>query len=138
MSDISNIHLDRLHGQLGDLVYEMTRIQFLHFGPPKTWSPAMNIYHCENCISVCADLAGVDKDEVDLHIEPRRLVLRGRRRAPEPERTAGKTVLVLAMEIDYGRFEREVLLPVDVDIGRVTAEQKNGLLWICLPLRAAA
>jgi HSP20 family molecular chaperone IbpA len=42
------------------------------------------------------------------------------------------------MEIDYGPFEREVLLPSDVAPERVTAEQRNGLLWVYLPFQSHA
>ena len=42
---------------------------------------------------------------------------------------------MIAMEIDYGPFEREVRLPDEVDVKKVHAEQKNGLLWIHLPLK---
>jgi len=44
----------------------------------------------------------------------------------------------LAMEIDHGPFQREIILPVEVDPNRVIAEQRNGLLWIYLPLRPNA
>jgi HSP20 family molecular chaperone IbpA len=39
------------------------------------------------------------------------------------------------MEIDYGAFEREILLPVKVDVEQVSAEQDKGMLWITLPLK---
>jgi len=39
------------------------------------------------------------------------------------------------MEIDYGAFEREVPLPAEVEIDKAHAEQRNGLLWISLPLK---
>jgi HSP20 family molecular chaperone IbpA len=39
------------------------------------------------------------------------------------------------MEIDYGPFEREVILPADVEVNKAHAEQRNGLLWISLPLK---
>jgi HSP20 family molecular chaperone IbpA len=42
---------------------------------------------------------------------------------------------LLAMEIDYGPFEREVLLPDQVEINEAHAEQRNGLLWISLPIK---
>jgi HSP20 family molecular chaperone IbpA len=35
-------------------------------------------------------------------------------------------------------FAREIALPAEVETGRVTAEQKNGFLWIYLPLRTQA
>jgi len=55
---------------------------------------------------------------------------------PEPTHAEGRAVQLLAMEIDYGPFEREVHLPEVVDIERVHAEQRNGLLWISLPLKS--
>lgn len=137
MSD-SSFHLQRLHGKLGDLVYEMTKVHFCSFGPEQAWRPALNVYRCEHGMAVCADLAGVDKREIDLQVEPRRLLLRGRREAPEPESDTHKPVHVLAMEIDYGSFERELALPEEVDGDAVTAEQRNGLLWIYLPFRPHA
>jgi HSP20 family molecular chaperone IbpA len=38
------------------------------------------------------------------------------------------------MEIDQGAFEREIVLPVEVEPEQVRAEQREGLLWIWLPL----
>jgi HSP20 family molecular chaperone IbpA len=40
------------------------------------------------------------------------------------------------MEIECGRFGREIVLPAIVDRRRVTAKQENGLLWIILPLES--
>lgn len=138
MNDIHGIHLKRLHTQLGDVVQEMTKVQFSRFSRTQSWSPALNLYRCENCLVICADLAGVDGAAIDLEVEPRRLLLRGRREAPEPGEGSHKPVQVLAMEIDYGEFVREVRFPVDVEVRRVSAEQKNGLLWIYVPLRPTA
>ena len=42
---------------------------------------------------------------------------------------------MIAMEIDYGPFEREIALPDQVEAKKVHAEQKNGFLWIHLPLK---
>ena len=42
---------------------------------------------------------------------------------------------MIAFEIDYGPFERVVELPLPVDVARVQAEQRNGLLWIELPFK---
>jgi len=54
---------------------------------------------------------------------------------PEPSHAEGRAVQLLAMEIDYGPFEREVSLPVEVEIDKAEAEQRNGLLWISLPVK---
>ncbi len=136
MENNHSIRLRRLQGQLGDVVYQMTKVQFSRFSAPETWQPALNAYRCEHCVVICVDLAGVDRDQIQLEVTPTRLSLRGQRRPPEPE--PHKPVQILAMEIDYGRFERVVTLPSDTQPDKVTAEQRNGLLWIYLPLRCHA
>ena len=139
MSEISKAHLQRLHGRVGELVYEMTKLRFSHFKAAVPWAPSINVYRCERCIAVCADLAGVEKDTIELKVEPQRLLIRGQRAAPEPAGEMCKAVQVLAIEIDYGPFERELLVsPMTIDTAHVSATHKNGLLWIYLPLLAEA
>ena len=102
---------------------------------PKTWRPAINAYRCEKCITICVDLAGVERSDIDLTIEAQLLSIRGVRDVPEPRGKEDPAVQMIAMEIDYGPFEREIALPDEVDAKKVHAEQKDGLLWIHLPLK---
>ena len=134
MDPIKNIKLRWLHGALHDLTSELSRLQFSRFAA-HAWEPAINAYRCEESIRVCVDLAGVDRALIDLIVEPRRLVIRGTRELPEPTGDEGCALQLLAMEIDYGPFIREVPLPADVEIEQAYAEQRNGLLWISLPLK---
>lgn len=100
--------------------------------PHAPWQPPMNAYLCDKSIRVCFDLAGVDKQHIDIQIEPGRLVVRGVRKAQEPAEHYPQQIL--AMEIDHGPFRRELRLPAQVLRDEVTAEHHNGLLWINLPL----
>jgi HSP20 family protein len=133
MDPIKNIKLRWLHGALHDITYELSRSQFSRFA--HAWQPAINAYRCEACIRICVDLAGVDRSVIDLTVEPRRVVIRGTRELPEPRNTEEQTLQLLAMEIDYGPFKREVSLPAEVEVDDAHAEQRNGLLWISLPLK---
>jgi HSP20 family protein len=135
MEPIRTIKLRWLHGALGDLSYHLTRVQFCQFAQP-AWQPAINAYRCETCVRVCVDLAGVEKSLIDLTVEPQRLRLHGTREVPEPSDAEGRALQTIAMEIDYGPFERELQLPSEIDVDGVTAEQQNGLLWIILPLKS--
>jgi len=134
MDPTRNIKLRWMHGMLHDVTSELARLHFSRVGS-HTWEPAINAYRCDKCIRVCVDLAGVDRSRIDLTVEPERLILRGVRDVPEPTHEEGRAVQLLAMEIDYGPFEREVSLSASVDIEKVHAEQRNGLLWISLPLK---
>jgi HSP20 family protein len=115
-------------------IAEQVRPSALSQFNPQSWRPAINAYHCDQVIRVCVDLAGVDQFEVK--VQSRKLLIRGQRHAPEPMEPEKKGARVLALEIDYGPFEREIYLEPEVDPDRVVTEQKNGLLWIVLPLSA--
>ena len=117
-----------LHGTLRGVT--VMQVQLWQAGRP-TWQPPINAFRCAAGIRICADLAGVAKETIDLTVEPRRVVVRGQREAPEPEDV--QALQVLALEIDYGPFEREIALPAEVNMAEARAEQVNGLLWISLP-----
>ena len=134
MDPINSIKLRWLHGALHDVTYELARSQFSQFGP-HTWQPAINAYRCRSAVRICVDLAGGGRKQIDLTVEARRVLIRGARELPEPSHAEGRAVQLLAMEIDYGPFEREVQLPVEVEIDKAEAEQRNGLLWISLPVK---
>ena len=134
MDSIRTIRLRWLHGTLTEATRELAHLSVARFGP-HAWRPAINAYRSESGFRVCVDLAGVDKSLIDLTVSQQRLTIRGVREVPEPDDESGPTLQMIAMEIDYGPFEREIQLPDDVDVEKVYAEQKNGLLWIHLPLK---
>ena len=80
-------------------------------------------------------MAGVDKTAIDLTVQERHLSIRGTREVPEPTDVDRCSLQTIAMEIDYGAFQRDIRLPADVDVDQIHADQKNGLLWIHLPLK---
>lgn len=119
---------------------------YFGFLPNEVWTPNVNLYETEHDYLVCVDLAGVDKEKIDITVHEQRLVLRGARMVPqcpsaqdgapdgEPDQSRDHTrVRVHLMEIDHGAFSREVELPHDVHTERITARYIDGLLWIDLP-----
>lgn len=134
MDPIRTIRLRWLHGTLADATYQLSRLQFSR-STPHAWRPAINAYRCASCIRICVDLAGVDRSLIGLTIEGQQLSIRGVRDVPGPSEDEERAVQMIAMEIDYGPFERIVQLHGEIDVGKVRAEQKNGLLWIYLPLK---
>ncbi len=134
MNTIRGLKLRWLHETLGNVTYQMTRLQLTTLGPYR-WQPAINAFQCDKGLRICVDLAGVDRAEVDLTVEPQRVVIRGVRPAPEPTGDDDHAVQMIAFEIDYGPFERIVELPLPVEVEQARAEQRNGLLWIELPFK---
>jgi HSP20 family protein len=125
-------YLKELRRQSGSFIYERMCVQFSKLYSTETWQPAINAYGFRDCIQVIVELAGVEPAAIEVRVAAGRLTIRGRRAAPEP--CEARALQILAMEIDAGPFEREVLLPADVDEQKMTFEQRNGLLWIRLPL----
>jgi HSP20 family molecular chaperone IbpA len=136
MSDFFQSHFEQLQRQLRALAGEFTRVQTVRFSAAPCWSPAINVYRCADRFVVCVDLAGVHKQDLSVQAERRCLRVSGHRLPPEPEVEPRGPMQVLAMEIDYGHFEREVRLPEAIDPERTIAEQHEGWLWIQLPLEA--
>jgi HSP20 family protein len=114
------------------------QLQGLHFGsvqsPDATWLPDVNVYAYADHIEVCVDLAGVRKQDINVEVEPRRLVVRGHRQPPDRGCESAACCRILVMEIADGSFERVLEFPVMVDTSRVVAKQDNGWLWITLPV----
>ena len=106
------------------------------FRPGEAWAPNVNLYENDTFYLVCVDLAGVDKEKIDLEIADQKLTIRGTRQVPMFEAPPGgesMRVRVHLMEIDHGAFVREVEIPQDVQREKVNASHRNGLLWIELP-----
>src|ERR1043166_9343211 len=110
---------------------------YYNFYPSETWTPNVNLYETDTCYLVCVDLAGVDKEKIDIEVSSQRLTLKGTRAVPTPADhdpdDANARIKVHLMEIDHGAFSREVELPCDVHKDQIKANHRHGLLWIELP-----
>jgi HSP20 family protein len=119
-------------------IVEQMQKGYFNFRPNDTWAPNVNLYETEDVYLACIDLAGVDKDKIDIELADNRLTIRGAREVPtfdEPESASqerGK-IRVHVMEIDHGGFYREVELPEHVEREKIAAHYRNGLLWIEIP-----
>src|SRR5262245_53940864 len=95
------------------------------------WSPPVDIYEGTESVVLRADLPGLHQDEIDLRIENGQLRLRGTRTLPDG---AGREEYH-RIERPFGTFVRVFSLPTSVDVTRVKAEFKNGVLEVSLPKR---
>ena len=91
-----------------------------------TWKPQLDIYETAEKIYITAEVAGVDKEQLDLDVNPRAVRLSGKRVGPPPAPN-GRYRLA---EIQYGYFERILYLKTPVDTENVIARYKKGFLYI--------
>lgn len=110
---------------------------YYNFYPSETWTPDVNLYEADDVYLVCVDLAGVDKEKIDLEVRDQRLILRGARAVPahmdEEPALCKHRLRVHLMEIDHGPFARTVELPRNVRRDGIVAHYRNGMLWVELP-----
>jgi len=130
----------RSSGYVGVVVEHAAYRSFTEFADNQGWSPAVNIYQVGKVIHICLDLAGIQRDKIDVRIEPGRLTVSGVRQAPEPggqqpEKALAGPMKILTMEIDYGAFQRVIQVPTDVNLDAVHSEYRDGVLWITLPIK---
>jgi len=93
--------------------------------------PRVDVYYCKESSKavVKADLAGVEIESIQLEVRGQTVVISGQRRPRDSEGRVYQQI-----EIEYGPFQREIELGVDVDPERAEAIYQNGILRIELPL----
>lgn len=96
--------------------------------------PYVNIADMNDTIHVVAEIPGVPKNDINIHLQNDVLTISGERKRPEEKPEAAH----VRREIRYGQFERSFKLPYEVDASKVTAEYSDGVLRIQLPKTEAA
>ena len=121
--------------QVHELLDEMLHRTFVAFRRPGTWHPAVNVYETRQEYFICADIAGIDQQQVHIaRFDPNRLVISGRRAQPRPPGAHGP-LSVWRMEIHDGVFHCEVNLPEAADLTQREVAYREGYLWIRIPRR---
>ena len=91
--------------------------------------PAINIWADEESAIITSEIPGVSKDELDINVTGDTLVLSGNRKPEElPEGAKYHR-----RERVHGEFTRTIQLPYTVDVNKVNASFKNGVLEVTLP-----
>ena len=78
------------------------------------------------------DLAGISADSLDLDVENNVVTVRAERAAVDPGRE------MLAAERPRGVFSRQLVLGNNLDTGRITADYRDGVLRLVIPVAEKA
>jgi HSP20 family protein len=95
------------------------------------WLPRLDMSETDTAVVVNVDVPGIDPKQIDISVTGDTLTIRGERQ--EEKETKGKTFHRL--ERSYGSFCRSVGLPTSVDVDKIKATAKEGVLTITLPKR---
>ncbi len=119
--------------QLGSRFEETIENVFQSIGPmfslkERLWKPSMDVYETREQIVVIVELAGVDEDSLEIEVSSKALKINGfRNEVPKMEVCKYRLA-----EIQYGKFERVLILPSFIDPDKVEASCQNGFLRIHL------
>ena len=94
------------------------------------WSPTVEVKELNGKFLVSAELPGLKKEEVKVHVTPEALILEGERKLEKEEKKEG----YYHTERSYGRFYRSIPLPEEVNLEKAYAEFVNGVLEVSIPV----
>ena len=97
------------------------------------WVPLADLSETHDAYVVKAELPGVNKDQVNIQLQDRELVISGEVPEPEPESGNGNGSRRHRSSRRTGRFELRTYLPGDVNADAVTAQLSDGILTITVP-----
>ena len=110
-----------LHEQLGHLVGT----------DAPGWTPPVDLYETPTEFVLTAELPGLTRDQIEIHAEDTRVVIRGAR-AASPDREI-PCEQYHRVERGHGRFSRAFSLPESIDVDAIVADLKDGVLTVTLP-----
>lgn len=96
------------------------------------WAPQIEIAQRQNEFVICAELAGVRREDVQVEVRNDRLTIEGERRQEPPHEPRE----MRSTERSYGRFYREIALPPGADANAASAAMHDGMLEITVPVIA--
>lgn len=119
--------MDDLHWEMESMFHSLFNPKHpFHILADRHWKPLTDVYELEDEIIVKVEVPGVEKKDISITVEGKKLVIRGAR--PYPDQKPG--IIYNQMEINYGDFERTIILPEVHEADHINAELKDGFLCI--------
>ena len=92
------------------------------------WLPKTDVRETDTHVIVEAEVPGMEKENIDVYVEGRRLVIQGKRERKNEEKNEN----FVRIERSCGEFNRSITLPGEVDPSETEASYKDGILKIVL------
>ncbi|MCE2733637.1 MAG: Hsp20/alpha crystallin family protein [Cyclobacteriaceae bacterium] len=98
-------------------------------GSVYAFTPRVDIIENEKSFEIMVAVPGMNKEDFSIDINENYLTVSGERKfTKERKENAFRSI-----ETQYGSFSRSFSLPENIDINKIEAEYKNGILEIVLP-----
>ncbi len=93
------------------------------------FAPAVDIYEDAEGVTLTIEVAGVDPKALEVKVEESILTVSGERKLDREEKRSGYH----RIERSYGRFTRSFTLPPTLDVEKIKADNRHGVLKVFLP-----
>lgn len=123
----------RLDRDLFDRFFEDFELPTL-FSEETTFTPAFDVYETEKELIIKAEVPGIDKKDISINLSDGLLTIKGEKKQEKEEKSENYR----CVERRYGTFSRTVRLPFEVEVDKVDATYKDGVLKITVPKSEAA
>jgi HSP20 family protein len=111
---------------------EPGRRSMVESGAPRGFMPPTDLLSGERDVIVVMDVPGLTVEDLEIELVDGTLTIRGERRYPYLEHE--DSYELNRLERGFGRFERTLRVPRDVDPGRIEASIDAGVLTVSIPL----
>jgi HSP20 family protein len=123
--------IPKTHNEISDVFDRFFKGGFLterDFFQESRWLPKTDVKETDTRVIVEAEVPGIKKENIDVYLEGRRLVIHGRRVRKNEEKNEN----FIRVERSCGEFSRTLTLPGEVDESGTEASYKDGILKIVL------
>jgi HSP20 family protein len=99
--------------------------------PARAFLPTVDIFETEQSLTVVLEMAGVEKDSVDVSVENDILKIEGRIDFTRYER-----LQPVYTEYNVGHYARSFQISSKIEQSKISAEMKDGIMTLVLPKAA--
>jgi HSP20 family molecular chaperone IbpA len=121
---------DRLN-ELEELFADLWQVPRFAPGLRRAHRPQLDVFRTEDPaeVTIVVEIPGADAERIRIELDGTRLLISGERPRPRVQGSVW-----YRSEIEYGPFERELNLAVDVAVDNASATYEHGRLRIVLPI----
>lgn len=110
-------------------LFEDTKVPSAFFEKSFVKVPAAELQETEDAIQLKLELPGIEAKDLDVQVTENAVYVSGERKSENKTEDKGYT----RTEFHYGKFQRVIPLPANIQNTNVTAEYKDGILNLTLP-----
>lgn len=131
--------LEQMHEQVSERAFELSRMNRSPWNTPEEnwfnaqreliWEPPVEIRQLDGRFEIVAAVAGVEAKDLDIQVAPEALLIKG-----GSHKECGDGGVVRHCDFSRGQLFRPIHFPEPVDFAKATAECRDGLLRLSVPV----